>query len=202
MLIKASGITNLSDARYFAAREVRFLGFCLDEGASGYIEPSQLHAIREWVEGPLIVGEFSATPIEVVREAASFYRLDAVQVSAEQHQSALADLPGLMVLLRLPAHIQPDAAAELMQHSKPYVDFFVLPLTASSPDDTTMHAWGRLAAQYPILVHSDAGAGQLPGIIAHIKPAGISLTGGDEERPGVKSFEELEEIFEVLEAAS
>ncbi|HMX39199.1 MAG TPA: hypothetical protein PKD78_02690, partial [Saprospiraceae bacterium] len=115
MLIKASGVTNLSDARYFAAREVRFLGFNLDEGSAGYVEPSMLHAIREWVEGPLIVGEFSAAPIELVREAASFYRLDAVQVSTDQHQPVLASLEGLTVLLHLPPDGTPDTAAELMK---------------------------------------------------------------------------------------
>ncbi|HNG89949.1 MAG TPA: hypothetical protein PK858_07085, partial [Saprospiraceae bacterium] len=130
MLIKASGVTNLSDARYFAAREVRFLGFNLDEGSAGYVEPSMLHAIREWVEGPLIVGEFSAAPIELVREAASFYRLDAVQVSTDQHQPVLASLEGLTVLLHLPPDGTPDTAAELMRSSRPYVDFFVVPLDA------------------------------------------------------------------------
>ena len=35
MLIKASRITNLTDARYFAAKEVDFLGFNLEEGTEG-----------------------------------------------------------------------------------------------------------------------------------------------------------------------
>ncbi|MBP6828235.1 MAG: N-(5'-phosphoribosyl)anthranilate isomerase, partial [Saprospiraceae bacterium] len=82
MLIKASRITNLTDARYFAAKEVDFLGFNLEEGTEDYLDPIYMKAIREWVEGPQIVGEFSAGSADVVREYASFFGLDAVQIQA------------------------------------------------------------------------------------------------------------------------
>ena len=79
MLIKASRITNLTDARYFAARDAAFLGFILEPGADGYLDPVFMQAMREWVEGPKIIGEFNeATPPVHIAEAADFYHLDGV----------------------------------------------------------------------------------------------------------------------------
>lgn len=201
MLIKATRITNLTDARYFAAREVRFLGFNLEEGTEGFVDPSFLHAMREWVEGPLIVGEFSSAPVEVVREAASFYRLDGVQVSATHHLRDLAALQGLTVLLVLPEGISPQSAAVLMQQALPYTDFFVVPMPVAATTDAILSAWSDLAKQYPLLLNTDADADQLDMLLARIQPEGLSLAGGEEERVGVKSFDQLEEIFERLEDA-
>ena len=49
-------ITNLTDARYFSAWEVEWLGFNLSQGEENAISPLQVAAMREWVEGPKIVG--------------------------------------------------------------------------------------------------------------------------------------------------
>ena len=200
MFIKASRITNLTDARYFAAREVHFLGFNLDEGTEGYVEPSTMHAIREWVEGPEIVGEFSSAPIAVVREAAAFFHLDAVQVRAAQHLDQLPLLEGIPVLLELEPGTDPAAAERVMREAAPYVQFFVLPFFAEMPAGTASAAWAALFARYPVLLHTSATAAQLPGLLAWAQPQGLSLSGGEEERTGVKSFDEIEEIFEALEA--
>jgi hypothetical protein len=35
-------------------------------------------------------------------------------------------------------------------------------------------------------------------LLQSLQPAGISLVGGEEERVGVKSFDEIEAIFDVL----
>lgn len=197
MLIKASSITNLTDARYFAAREVDFMGFNLDEGSDGYVEPSIMRAIREWVEGPRIVGEFFSAPAEVVREAAAFFQLDAVQVRASAHLDALPTLAGLSVLLELEADTSPAAAEQVMRQAAPFTQFFVLPFFSEISAETAV--WVSLCAQYPVLLHTTAPAKQLPSLLSVLKPKGLTLTGGEEERVGVKSFDEVEEVFEVLE---
>ena len=54
--IKANDITNLTDARYFAAKEATWLTFNFVEKTPTYIEPMTARAIFEWVEGVEIVG--------------------------------------------------------------------------------------------------------------------------------------------------
>ena len=44
--VKASSITNLTDARYFAAWGVNWLGFDLRQGSDTYVQPQLVHAIK------------------------------------------------------------------------------------------------------------------------------------------------------------
>ena len=50
--IKISQITNLTDARYFAAWGVDFLGFDINPESEHFSSPSIVAEISEWVEGP------------------------------------------------------------------------------------------------------------------------------------------------------
>ncbi|MBK6622216.1 MAG: hypothetical protein IPG32_15540 [Saprospirales bacterium] len=57
-LVKASSISNLTDARYFSAWEVKWLGYCLDPDSPDFVRPDQLQAIRSWVDSVELIGEF------------------------------------------------------------------------------------------------------------------------------------------------
>lgn len=202
MLIKASGITNLTDARYFAAREADFLGFNLEENTVGYLDPMYMKAIREWVEGPRIVGEFIHAPLSYVREAAAFFGLDAVQVPAALYGAELAALDGLAVIAVIEGGY--PELDRLLEETAPYVQYFLLdisniiePATGALPN---MEPWIQRCAAYPVLIHADLSAEQWPGLLDALRPAGLNLAGGEEERVGVKSFDEIEAIFEVLES--
>jgi len=198
MLIKATCITHLSDARYFAARGVDFLGFNLEEGAEGYLDPMYMKAIREWVEGPAIVGEFSTSPAATVREAAAFFGLDAVQVNA---QTPLADLPlltGLRVILEIEAESAAAAVERIMQQTQPYVHLFLLRFSEKSLPEIVLSDWTDLFARYPVLLQLDASPTVWRAWVDALKPQGISIIGAAEERVGVKSFDEVEAIFEEL----
>ena len=78
--IKAGRITNLTDARYFAARGVSWLGFQLDAGGEGQVSPQMFSALKEWVEGPLFVGNFGASTAAEINESAELLKLDMIQV--------------------------------------------------------------------------------------------------------------------------
>lgn len=217
MLLKASRITNLTDARYFAAKEVDFLGFNLEEGTEGYLDPVYMKAIREWVAGPKITGEFSRSPLSHIREAAAFFGLDAVQVTAD-YATQLADLEGLTVILEIGENeLQPDPNSrettpgfqQLLREAAPFVFCFLFKMdTRPQHPDKFQHLQSLLPAQidwlknicaeYPVLLQTDVAGEFLPGLLERVKPAGLSFAGGEEERVGVKSFEEIEAIFEVL----
>ena len=78
--IKASDITSLTDARYFAAKEVEWLSFNFTEGVVGYIQPMKARAIFEWVEGVKIVGEFNSMTADEINFYTEGWSLQAVQV--------------------------------------------------------------------------------------------------------------------------
>ena len=199
MIVKASAITNLTDARYFAAKEAAFLGFNLEPGTVGYLDPMYMKAIREWVEGPEIVGEFSTAPVSVVREAADFFGLDAVQLDVS-YIDALDELSGRKVLLAIPACRGAAEAEALMARTEGKVAFFLLDFS-SCGQLANDNAWAPLCRRYPILLHLDGPAATLHQLLTTLEPAGLSLSGGEEERVGVKSFDEIEAIFDWIQGA-
>lgn len=202
-LIKASRIAHLTDARYFAAKEVNYLGFNLEEGTEGYLDPMYMKAIREWVEGPKIVGEFSRTPINVVREAAAFYGLDVVQVSAQHYGPDLSLLDQLEVILEL--NIGPEGlpfSKEDLQAFAAHSDFFLFNFSGLNTSKSTFYTqkeyWKALFSIRPSLLQTDLPAADWPEILDTLGLAGLSLVGGEEEQVGVKSYDQIDEIFEAL----
>lgn len=202
-LIKASRVAHLTDARYFAAKEVDYLGFNLEEGTEGYLDPMYMKAIREWVQGPKIVGEFSRTPIQVVREAASFYGLDMVQVSAQNHGADLAELAGLELILEIEVgeHGLPFSTTELQAFTA-YTDIFLFNFSPISVSKSTFYAdkglWREVFGLRASLLQADIPAVDWPEILEALGLAGLSIVGGEEERVGVKSYDQIDDIFESL----
>ena len=205
MFIKASNVTNLTDARYFAAKEVAYLGFTLEEGADGYLDPMYMKAIREWIAGPLIVGEFFRMPIEHVAEAAAFYGLDAVQVAASSHLGGLATLVGMEVVLHVDGNLERPVLEHIFREAAPLVSCFLLDFSKNQDWESTLYTdtdfWNELFELRPTLLQANLAAAHLPKLMKTFNLSGLSLVGGEEERVGVKSFDEIEEIFEVLEHA-
>lgn len=196
MLIKASALTNLTDARYFAAKDVAYLGFNLEEGTPGYLDPIHMRAIREWVEGPKIVGEFSRSALEVVREAATFYGLEAVQVSLPADITQLGLLAPLEVLLVLDLESSMDLLS-IMEQTESHVSHFLLCWLGDLPISIELLA--TCCARYSVLLQNDWPVEDISALVAQLPTVGLSLMGGEEERTGVKSFEDVEAVFDWLE---
>jgi phosphoribosylanthranilate isomerase len=195
MEVLARRITNLTDARYFAAKDVAYLAFNMEVGTEGYLDPMYMQAMREWVEGPIITGEFNeGTPVEIINEAVRFYNLGAVIVP-DTLRHAQIEAPEIIVkiiLLREQTNtIEPpnteNIKALLLELNDASVSWLDM-------QDLLAHT------SIPIILQFDADPGALPDILRYVLPYGISLTGGDEEAVGVKSFDEVEEIFDLLEA--
>ena len=77
---KAAGIESLTDARYYAAKGVQWMGFPLDDAAAGF-SLLRFKAMREWVAGPQVVGEFNySQDAEAIYAVAADLALDAIQL--------------------------------------------------------------------------------------------------------------------------
>ena len=96
--IKASKVANLTDARYFAAWEVDWLGFSFDPASDAYVDPKKMLAMRGWIEGPKIVGEFGVATVDSIREAYDILNLDMVQVGPFQGANVLGLLEGIPLI--------------------------------------------------------------------------------------------------------
>ncbi|MCC7246507.1 MAG: hypothetical protein IT269_12565 [Saprospiraceae bacterium] len=203
MLIKASHIRNLTDARYFAAREVDFLGFCLQEGHPDYLDPMYMKAMREWVQGPKIVGEFPSAEAAYVMEAARFLELDAVETAAEV---AFPDA-GFEAEKTIIRHFNVGKTDENALFER--VLNLVLPenhLLLLNFEHSDWHwpmllddpRWRECCRRQRVMLQIDAPADIYPRLYERLEPAGFSFAGGEEEKVGVKSFDELDEVLDAL----
>ncbi|MBK8557166.1 MAG: hypothetical protein IPL65_15985 [Lewinellaceae bacterium] len=201
MIILASRITSLTDARYFAAKNVSYLGFNLESNAEGFLDPIYMKAIREWVEGPQIVGAFSHTPVEEIREAAIFYGLDAVELS-DKNLSDLSTMGGIPVLLRTAYTGDMDALASVLEAANGKAVYIVVENLFWSSISAAQADWRALCSRAPLLLDIDVSPTELPAMLDALQPAGLSFSGSEEEKVGVKSFDEIDALFDVLETLS
>jgi len=87
----ATHVTNLTDARYFAARGVDYLLFDLDA-----ISLDKTIEIKEWVEGPEIMLLFSVQSLPLLDEA--IIKLSPVAISGKE--------PGVIAeMIHMSAHV-------------------------------------------------------------------------------------------------
>jgi phosphoribosylanthranilate isomerase len=50
-----------------------------------------------------------------------------------------------------------------------------------------------------LYLHYHGPSEELKEVLDTVRPAGITLSGGEEEAVGLKSFDAIEELFDVLE---
>lgn len=211
-IVKAAEVSHLTDARYFAAWEVAYLGFPI--GSAG-ISIAEMDAIREWIEGPKIIGEWSPTDSLPTAEGLRAYRLDALQLSqihAPLEVAAAAQIYELPIWVELIPTPSPTLEADIQQFlaaRKPFTDCFVLNFAKAgiswgalqSGAPLSLQSLQAITANYSILLEISGGS---PSETLQALPAlaGFSVRGGEEEKVGYKDFDALADFFEDLEVAS
>jgi phosphoribosylanthranilate isomerase len=163
-----------------------------------------MKAIREWVTGPRIVGEFSRLPAAHVAAAAEFFGLDVVQLSAENHLANLSALAHLELILTVDARMDKAVVEQIFRGAAPYVSCILLDFFEIGDWESILYKdmdfWNELFELRPTLLQANLSAVQLPQLFNKTNLAGLSIVGGEEEQVGVKSFDQIEELFEALGA--
>jgi phosphoribosylanthranilate isomerase len=174
--VKVGRITNLSDARYCAGMGVDMLGFRTMEGQENYIKPSKFQEIRGWITGPLVVAEvYGLKDPDLITQILEDFKPDFLEMGM-QELSLFSTLP-------LPLLLAVNERDDLSNLS-------VSPayLICQRPFQSSL----------PQLIEVQEKS-ELEGVLHDSKIIGIVLKGGTEVRPGLKDYEGLNEILELLE---
>ncbi len=180
--VKVGSITNLSDARYCAGMGADLLGFRAVSGHENHITPKQFQEIRGWVTGPQIVAELYG-----MADAAAWpgileeYRPDMVELGLRE-LAILSREPSLPYILALAPGEQIPAGSN---------PTYVL----IDPDDPALL---QLATKYPVLVMVQQTS-LVESLLGGGGIRGLALQGGQEDRPGLREYNELGEILEMLD---
>ncbi len=175
--VKVGSITNLSDARYCAGMGVDLLGFRVVEGQAQYISPEQFQEIRGWITGPQVVAEiYGLQDAAVLDKLIELYRPDLLELSINELK-LFRSIP-LPFILNL---TDTDESFNLNEWSPDYL--------------ITNHA---THPSHPIL-KAVSTVDEVQAALEENTVAGIALQGGSEIRPGLKDFEALADILELLD---
>lgn len=207
--VKASSVTNLTDARYFAAWEVKWLGFNLDANAENYIAPVNMKAIKEWVDGVEVIGEFGMQTAAEIEQTAKLLEIETIQVGQFADVELVKSLSKFSIFKEIIVE-STTSETELLDQIEsfaPYCKHFLLDFDKNgftwedlkSDGVLSLELVKKLCSQYSILISINCPASELEDLLAILSPTGISVKGGEEEQVGMKSFDELDEVFEVIE---
>lgn len=207
--IKASAIQNLTDARYFAAWEVEWLSFNLEEGTEAYIAPGTMKAIREWVDGVKIVGEFSTKEEAIIAEWAKLLELEWLQIPSGLSVSQLIALQEYKLIqeLKIDANTKFENLLAQLETAEAKVACFQLNFeeagiaweTLETQTHLQREQLKTLCERFSIILSIAFQPEKLEELTTYLPEIALNLQGGEEEKVGFKSFDDMDAILEQLE---
>jgi len=169
----AASIANLTDARYFAAFGVDWMGFDINPASDAYISTEDIIEIIQWVEGP----KFILQGVNWNPAAAEILKTEGLKIEAvllDQPDDAFSDM-GLQSFSANPEveanYLICDNVEEMNKQEY-------------APDQTYVSYTGDVE-----LVKQLLSLEERPGLM---------LTGGAELEVGLKAFDSLDQVFDLI----
>ena len=191
------GINNLSDARYCAGMGADKLTFVLDPALPGHLGSKAMKELAGWIAGVELIGEFDQLSAPEINALAAECALDAVLLRTPRTAAELVEIaPPVYLELSLAEASAGPAALPAGPVG------FVLELPAKPGNNTAAVAasWASLAARVPLWLGPGLQPEQARELAARLPLAGLSFPSGDEVKPGLRNFDQLEAVFDALEA--
>ena len=186
------GINNLSDARYCAGMGADKLTFVLDPSLPGHVDSKTVKELAGWIAGVELIGEFSQLSAHEINAIAAECALDAVLLHGLRTTEELAEIaPPIYLELATPA----DAA------TLPRLDALlglVFELSAESIAESGA-VLTEIGSQWPMWLGPGLHPERAQKLASHLPIAGLVFPSGNEVKPGLRDFDQLEAVFEALE---
>ena len=198
------GINNLSDARYCAGMGAQGLIFTLDANLPGAIDAATARELAGWVAGVDIIGEFGHVAGPEINRLVEECGLTGVLLRLDRDRQALPEGLAVPALIEVPSTViinQAHYAAAIADLTAALPAGFAFFTEAPQPYPADYAYWHTLARQAPLWLAAPTDPTQAAETAQHVHPAGLILAGGDEIKPGLRDFTELEAVFEALEEA-
>lgn len=178
-------VNNLSDARYCAGMGVDLIGFSTDPADPFYLSPENFKEISEWLSGVEYVAETTVDNL-----SKEDYDVNYIQLS---DISLAASYPDHNIIIEG----TPEELEQLKEEIKAINNLTYLLLNIDRHKDNIpliLQSFEGL----PLLLGYDLSLDEVNDYI-NTSIEGIALKGSDEDRPGLKDYDELADILEALE---
>ncbi|MFC5270107.1 hypothetical protein [Adhaeribacter terreus] len=199
--VLVNSVNNLSDARYCAGMGADMMGFPLDSAVSGHITEDAFKEITGWISGIQLVGEFDEADATEINEKAFNLNLDYIQLNKTYliNEIQKIEKPVIQKVFINKDTIETELLEMLDLYHADVDCFLVYSNDFTTIDDTNCRLLSDVAKLNKVIIGFGVEKNNLNYILENINPYGIGMQGSDEIRPGLKTFDELEEIFEALE---
>ncbi len=198
------GINNLSDARYCAGMGAQGLIFTLDPTLPGAVDAATVRELAGWVAGVDLIGEFGHVAGPEINRLIEECGLTGVLLRLDPARQAWPEGLAVPALIEVPQALiinRQHYLAAVADLTTALPAGFALFTTAPRPFPPDYAYWHALARQAPIWLAGPTDPTEAADLAQQVHPAGLILAGGDEIKPGLRDFTELEAVFEALEEA-
>jgi phosphoribosylanthranilate isomerase len=196
--LKLSPITNLSDARFAAAAGIDYMGFCFDPSSVDFLLPIKAKEIIEWTSGSYAIGEFGEQSVEEITALSDLLNMDVVAIN----NSLLPDeLPQIGKPIIKIIEIENRDLAYLKIELQAYTDVVAgFQLNGSFNTTITENALQEICKEYKVFLNLILAPEVLQATLQEIQPYAFILQAGSEEKTGMKEYDDLNEMLELLKA--
>lgn len=194
--IKLGNITNLSDARFAAAAGIDYMGFCFDPKSVSYIPPVKAKEIIDWTTGCFVVAEFGNQTIKEVSDIVEMLNIDIVELNNDLLPTDLAEIDKPIIKKIDTSLFDLTALNQIFEAYTSKVDAFHL--FASQGTTLTTDDLKQICANNKIVWGYLTAPENIKETLVNYKPYALNIVGGDEEKTGLKDFEELNNVLDAL----
>lgn len=188
----ATHITNLTDARYFAAMGVQYIGFELSQNQPDQVDIEFVRQIKEWLEGPSIIGCVQGD--EDLNQLVKWVvdgQLDGLFFYRQPDESILENFASLQIFVWIEELTQGQSLPSRIHWVLAESDYNTWKRGNEEALKTKVqHSGLFLYGDFDHAFFQNLAFQNAPGLI---------VKGSEEEKVGFKSFDDLDFIFEQLE---
>ena len=177
-------VTNLSDARYCAGMGVEMIGFCVEQTHPDFVNEMTIQGITGWISGVKIVAELDVANNE---ELITSLNPDMLCLHVESAKLTNREIIYRFSLDEIP-EIMPEPGSLLL-------------IESIDTEDLKIHySFIRtLADSFKVILGFGFDTLTIHDLYTDLHLYGFSMKGGKEIAPGLKTFDELAEILEIIE---
>ncbi|HEX8505256.1 MAG TPA: hypothetical protein VF630_07805 [Hymenobacter sp.] len=186
------GINNLSDARYCAGMGADKLTFVLDPALPGHLDTKTVKELAGWVAGVELIGEFHQLSAPEINAISAECSLDAVLLYGQRTAQELAEIAP-------PAYLALDLQTALASEASTTAAAGLVVEIPEALTSELVAALRALALRQPLWLGPGLNPAQAQDLAQQLPLAGLFFPSGDEVKPGLRDFDQLEAVFEALE---
>jgi phosphoribosylanthranilate isomerase len=199
--IKAEKINSLTDARYFAAKNVDYISYDFNDPK---IDFNILTAFTEWIEGPKTVIIVSSLDLDLVFQLCNQIPVDFLQLDIESYLKSNYHVFEKDIIVEVDwlkyIDFEDKIKGFVQSYARPTLQInFEENNTISTEQLKFIANLSSISHNLNIIVNADLKPEDIETIFAQIPDTIICIKGSDEEKVGLKSFDETEALFDIIE---